>query len=148
MGRCIAPCAGGVSPEEYSYLVKCAARVLDGNVRDTEKSLTDEMTAAAEEMNFERAASLRDSIAALRKLSDKQKVVADAKINRDVFSLYTSETEGVLATLSIREGSLVGKNEFILSAEAPTAPEDVLNLILNYYESGISIPKEIMIDFF
>ena len=147
MGRCIAPCAGGVSPEEYSYLVKCAARVLDGNVRDTEKSLTDEMTAAAEEMNFERAASLRDSIAALRKLSDKQKVVADAKINRDVFSLYTSETEGVLATLSIREGSLVGKNEFILSAEAPTAPEDVLNLILNYYESGISIPKEIMIDF-
>ena len=147
MGRCIAPCAGGVSAEEYAYLVKCAERVLDGNVRETEKSLTDEMMAAADEMNFERAASLRDSIAALKRLSDKQKVVADAKINRDVFSLYTSETEGVLATLSIREGSLVGKNEFILSAEAPTSPEDVLNLILNYYESGISIPKEIMIDF-
>lgn len=147
MGRCIAPCAGGVGAEEYAYLVKCAERVLDGNVRETEKSLTDEMMAAADEMNFERAASLRDSIAALKRLSDKQKVVADAKINRDVFSLYTSETEGVLATLSIREGSLVGKNEFILSAEAPTSPEDVLNLILNYYESGISIPKEIMIDF-
>lgn len=147
MGRCIAPCAGGIGAEEYSYLVKCAARVLDGNIKETEKSLTEEMTAAAEDMNFERAASLRDSIAALKRLSDKQKVVADAKINRDVFSLFTSETEGVLATLSIREGSLVGKNEFILSAEAPTSPEDVLNLILNYYESGISIPREIMIDF-
>lgn len=147
MGRCIAPCAGGIGAEEYSYLVKCAARVLDGNIKETEKSLTDEMMAAADDMNFERAAALRDSIAALKRLSDKQKVVADAKINRDVFSLYTSETEGVLATLSIREGSLVGKNEFILSAEAPTSPEDVLNLILNYYESGISIPREIMIDF-
>ncbi len=147
MGRCIAPCAGGVSAEEYSYLVKCASHVLDGNIKDTEKSLTAEMTLAAENMNFERAAALRDSIAALKRLSDKQKVVADTKINRDVFALYTSETEGVLATLSIREGSLVGKNEFILSAEAPTSPEDMLNLILNYYEGGISIPREVMIDF-
>ena len=147
MGRCVAPCAGGVGSEEYSYLVKCAAHVLDGNIKETERSLTSEMTLAAEDMNFERAAALRDSIAALRRLSDKQKVVADAKINRDIFALYTSETEGVLATLSVREGSLVGKNEFLLSAEAPTSPEDMLNLILNYYESGISIPREIMIDF-
>ncbi len=147
MGRCIAPCAGGVNAEEYSYLVKCASHVLDGNIKETERNLTDEMTIAAEELNFERAAALRDSISALKRLSDKQKVVADTKINRDVFALYTSETEGVLATLSIREGSLVGKNEFLLSAEAPTSPEDMLNLILNYYEGGISIPREIMIDF-
>ena len=147
MGRCIAPCAGGVTSLEYSYLVKCASYVLDGNIRETEKNLTIQMELAAEEMNFERAAALRDSIAALRRLSDKQKVVADAKINRDVFALYTSETEGILATLSIREGALVGKNEFLLSREAPTSPEDILNLILNYYEGGISIPREIMIDF-
>ena len=147
MGRCIAPCAGGVDKEDYSYLVKCASHVLDGNIKDTENNLTSEMMLAAEEMNFERAAALRDSISALKRLSDKQKVVADLKINRDVFALYTSETEGILATLSIREGSLVGKNEFLLSAEAPTSPEDMLNLILSYYESGISIPKEVMIDF-
>jgi excinuclease ABC subunit C len=105
------------------------------------------MIAAAEELNFEKAAAYRDSITALKKLSEKQKVVADARINRDVFSLFTSTTEGVLGALSIREGSLISKNEFILSAAEPTSPEDILNIILNYYESGISIPPEIMIDF-
>ena len=147
MGRCIAPCTGAVSAEEYRYLVKSAAYVLDGNIRETIKSLTEEMLAASEDMNFERAAALRDSIASLKKLTEKQKVVADAKINRDVFALYTSATMGVLATLTVREGSLTGKNEFILSAQSPTSPEDMLSLILSYYEGGISIPREILIDF-
>ena len=147
MGRCIAPCAGGVSTEEYSYLVKCASFVLDGHLKGALDDLTADMMTAAEELNFEKAASYRDSIIALKKLSEKQKVVADSRINRDVFSLFTSETEGVLGVLSIREGSLISKNEFILSAAEPTSPEDILNIILNYYESGISIPAEIMIDF-
>ena len=146
MGRCIAPCTGSISKEDYSYLVKRAAEVLDGNVRETQKKLTEDMMAAAEEMNFERAAALRDSIAALNRLSEKQKVVADSKINRDVFSLYTSELDAVLATLSIRDGALVSKNEFFLSANEPTSPEDILNLILMHYESGISIPREIITD--
>lgn len=147
MGRCIAPCAGGVSAEDYGYLVRSAAKVLDGNIGDTLKSLTDDMTAAAEEMNFERAAALRDSIAALGKLSEKQKVVADAKVDRDVFALYTSNTEGVLAVLSIREGSLISKNEFMLSAAEPTNSEDIVGLIADYYEESMSIPREIMLGF-
>lgn len=147
MGRCIAPCAGGVEKEDYAYLIKCAARVLDGNIGETLKNLTDEMLLAADELNFEKAAALRDSIEALKKLSEKQKVVADAKIDRDVFALYTSEVDGTLATLSIRGGALISKNEFMLSAAEPTSPEDLLNLILSYYESGISIPREVMIDF-
>ena len=148
MGRCVAPCVpGAVSVYEFNGLIRSAAHVLDGNISATLKLLTDEMNTAAEDLNFERAATLRDSISALKQLSEKQKVVADAKINRDVFALYTSETEGVLATLTIREGALVGKNEFLLSAEAPTSPEDMLNLILNYYEDGVSIPPEIIIDF-
>ena len=147
MGRCIAPCAGGVDSEEYAYLVKCASFVLDGHIKGALDDLTADMMNAAEELQFEKAAAFRDSINALKKLSEKQKVVADSRINRDVFSLYTSETEGVLGALSIREGSLISKNEFILSAAEPTSPEDILNLILTYYEGGISIPPEIMIDF-
>ena len=148
MGRCIAPCvAGAVDVSEYNELIKCAAHVLDGNISATLKSLTEDMNTASEDLNFERAAMIRDSIAALKKLSEKQKVVADLKINRDVFALYTSPTEGVLATLTIREGSLIGKNEFMLSKEAPTAAEDMLNLILSYYEDGVNIPPEIIIDF-
>ena len=148
MGRCIAPCVkGAVSPEEYRELVKNASHVLDGNISSTLKDLSEAMMRAADDLNFERAATLRDSIEALKKLSEKQKVVADAKINRDVFALFTSETEGVFSVLTIREGALVGKNEFMLSRDAIASSEDALNLILNYYEGGISIPPEVIVGF-
>ena len=147
MGRCIAPCAGGVSAVEYRALVKCAEGVLDGNVKKTTEMLTAEMYAASEAMQYERAAALRDSIRALNSLCEKQKVVADAKVNRDVFSLYTSETEGVLALLSIRGGALVNKNEFILSLGELTTPEDAVSLIVGYYDGAANPPREIMVDF-
>ena len=147
MGRCIAPCAGGVSAAEYRSLVRCAESVLDGNVRDTKALLAAEMNDAAEKMEFERAAVLRDSIVALDRLSEKQKVVADSKVNRDVFSLYTSETEGVLAMLSIRGGALVNKNEFILSLSELTSPDDAVSLIVGYYDASALPPREIMLDF-
>ena len=147
MGRCIAPCAGGVSAVEYRALVRCAEGVLDGNVKKTTEMLTAEMYAASEEMQYERAAALRDSIRALGALCEKQKVVADAKVNRDVFSLYTSETEGVLALLSIRGGALVNKNEFILSLGELTTPEDAVSLIVSYYDGAADPPREIMVDF-
>ena len=148
MGRCVAPCVkGAITPEEYRELVKNASYVLDGNVSRTLKELNESMLSAADELNFERAAAIRDSIEALKKLSEKQKVVADIKINRDVFALYTSDTESVFASLTIREGALVGKNEFMLSREAIASSEDALNLILNYYEGGISIPSEVIVGF-
>ena len=87
IGRCIAPCTGKISAEEYGALVRRAEHVLDGNARETKEELRLLMEAAAEELEFERAASLRDSIAALDALSEKQKVVADVKVSRDVFSL-------------------------------------------------------------
>ncbi len=147
MGRCIAPCAGGVSPEEYAARVRSAERVLDGGTAEAIAELTEKMNAAAEDLEFERAAALRDSIAALNKLSEKQKVVADGKVSRDVFSLYTSETEGVLAMLTVRGGALVNKSEFILSSSELTSPEDALPLIVDHYDTGRNYPKEVLLDF-
>ena len=147
MGRCIAPCTGKVSADEYRALVKCAEWVLDGNVKSTKELLRSEMERASEDMEFERAASLRDSIFALEKLSEKQKVVADGKVNRDVFAIYTSETEGVMAMLSVRGGALVNKSEFVLSVNELTSPEDAVSLIVDYYDSSGNIPREVMLDF-
>ena len=113
----------------------------------TLEMLRTDMTDAAENMEFERAATLRDSIRALEILSEKQKVVADAKVNCDVFSLYTSETEGVLAILSIRGGALVNKNEFVLSLSELTSPEDALSLIVSYYDTSGAVPREVLVDF-
>lgn len=147
MGRCIAPCAGGVSAEEYAALVKRAARVLSGDTKDIVEELTAEMLAASEEMEFERAAKLRDSIEALRKLSEKQKVVGDEKLSRDVFALATSGSIGALAMLSVRRGSLINKNEFEVSVGGEGGAEDAMSLIVAYYDSTGDTPREVMLDF-
>ena len=147
MGRCVAPCTGKVSAEEYRALVKCAEWVLDGNIKGTVSSLTREMELAAEEMEFERAAQLRDSIRALGALVEKQKVVADEKVMRDVFAVYIGETESVLSMLSVRGGALVNKNQFILSLADFNSEEDAVALIADYYDTAGNIPREIMLDF-
>ncbi len=147
IGRCIAPCTGKVTGVEYRSLVKCAEFVLDGNIKGTKEMLTEEMNDASIRMEFERAAVIRDSIYALDKLAEKQKVVADVKVNRDVFAIYTSETEGVLAMLSVRAGALVNKNEYILSLSELTSPDDAISLIADYYDTSGNVPREVMVDF-
>ncbi len=147
MGRCIAPCTGKVSSYEYRSLVKCAEWVLDGNVKSTRDMLNSEMLEASENLEFERAAAIRDSISALERLSEKQKVVADERVMRDVFAFYTSKTESVLAVLSIRSGALINKGEFILSLAELSDSEDAISLIANYYDGIGNVPREIMLDF-
>ena len=147
MGRCIAPCTGKVSAEEYCERIRLAEAVLGGNVAATRRKLQADMNEAALELNFEEAAIIRDSLLALDKLTEKQKVVADPKVDRDVFALYTSPTVGVLAILSVREGALINKNEFILSSSDLTSSEDALSLIVDYYDTVGNIPREIMLDF-
>ena len=147
MGRCVAPCTGKVDKTEYRSLVKCAEWVLDGNVKETLSMLTSQMNTASENMEFEKAALIRDSIYALEKLSEKQKVVADSKVNRDVFAIYMTETEGVLAVLSIRGGKLINKSEFILSVNETAILDDAISLVADYYDTAGNVPREIMLGF-
>ncbi len=146
MGRCIAPCTGKVSGAEYRALVKCAEWVLSGNVAGTRELLVSNMNEAAENLEFERAAAIRDSIKALEQLSEKQKVVADERVSRDIFALYTSPAESILAMLTIRGGALINKNEFTLTG-GEVSGEDVISLIADYYDSDGDTPREILLDF-
>ncbi|MBQ1260966.1 MAG: UvrB/UvrC motif-containing protein, partial [Clostridia bacterium] len=146
MGRCLAPCAGGVSAEEYRAGVACAEWVLDGNIAGTRAMLEASMLEASEAVEFERAAALRDSIRALTALKEKQKVVADSKVNRDVFAIYKGEAESILAVLSVRGGALINKNELTISDDG-ASEEELISLIASYYDTGIDAPSEIMLDF-
>ena len=145
MGRCIAPCKGDVTPETYGELVRGAKGVLAGNIRKTEAALTDLMMQAAEREQFELAAHYRDAIAGLQHLQEKQKVVGDADENRDIFALWQDDICGVLAVLSVREGKLQNKQEFLFSASALTGEEDLSALITTFYEGAAHIPPEVLV---
>ena len=147
MGRCVAPCTGNVTPEDYRRRVRDAGRVLDGNTGEAKEQLRLDMERAAEMMEFERAAAIRDQLFALDKLSEKQKVVADSKVNRDVFAICFTEGVGIMSALSIREGALVNKNAFLLSAVDPIGNEEAVSLIAAHYEDGGNIPREVMLAF-
>ncbi len=147
MDRCVAPCTGKVSPEEYRELIKGAERVLQGGSGEVKADIERRMNIAAEALEFERAAYFRDQIAALDKLYERQKVVADAKVNRDIFAVDFSSSVGVLAMLSIRGGALINKNEFLLSASEPPTNEELVSLIASHYDEWGNVPREIMLDF-
>ena len=147
IGRCIAPCTGKVSSEDYRARIRAAERVLDGNVTEAKEQLRRDMEYAAELMEFERAAAIRDSIAALDKLSEKQKVVADVRVNRDVFAICQVDGVGMMSMLSVRGGALVNKNSFLLSAADTIGSDEAVSLIASHYDGGASIPKEVMLAF-
>ena len=147
IGRCIAPCTGKVSSEDYRSRIKAAERVLDGNVTEAKEQLRLDMEYAAELMEFERAAAIRDSIAALDKLSEKQKVVADGRVNRDVFAICQVDGVGMMYMLSVRGVALVNKNSFLLSAADTIGSDEAVSLIASHYDGGASIPKEVMLAF-
>ena len=147
MGRCVAPCAGGIDEGEYRALIRSAARILEGNTKETKAELEKSMLRAAEREAFELAAHYRDGIAALDRLGDRQKVVSDESVSRDVFALYENELSGVLAVLCIRSGKLISKNEFLFSANELTETEDLSALLHAYYREIADFPREILTDF-
>lgn len=147
MGRCLAPCAGGVSEEEYRRTVDAACAVLGGNVRSTVALLEEQMQAHALGERFEEAARCRDSINALRALTDRQKVLADAGVEQDILAVYSDEVCGVLARLAVRDGKLCGKEEFVFSAAEIAEGEALSAFLYEYYREREQIPREILLGF-
>ena len=147
MGRCLAPCAGGITPEEYRERIRSAERVLDGNTTEVREKLRLDMESAAELLEFERAAAIRDQLIALEKLSEKQKVVADVNVSRDVFAITFTEGVGAMSLLSIRGGALVNKSVFLLSALDTVSADEAISLIASYYDTAGSLPREVMLAF-
>lgn len=146
MKRCVAPCTGGVTLERYHALIRAAEGVLAGNLRETRASLTASMTEAAEREQFELAAHYRDCLAALTRLSEKQKVVGDADENRDVLALWQDDLCAVLAVLSVRDGKLHEKREYLLTDNALEG-DDYSSLVSAFYETPDAVPPEVLVSF-
>ena len=146
MGKCCAPCADAISKKAYNELIKSAKRVLDGRTAETVAELEREMLAFAEKEQFEDALRCRNSIFALKKLSDKQKAVTSEKAELDAVSLYTDDICGVISVLSIRRGLLNSKNEFLFSADEISDSEAFSAFLFDYYSKASSLPREILLD--
>ncbi|MCX7925511.1 MAG: excinuclease ABC subunit UvrC [Fimbriimonadales bacterium] len=148
MGRCLAPCAGLASPDEYRQIVQQVALFLEGKGDDLIKQLTAQMEQAAENLEFERAAKLRDQIHALQEVLQRQKVAQPDGVNEDVIALVKDERGACVQMFFIRNGKLLGQRSFFLSEGAEENPNAIMNEFLKqYYQDAPEVPERILLPY-
>ena len=146
MKQCCGVCMGHVTKEEYNELIKCAVDILKGNTRGAISSLEEQMYAYSEAEQYEAAIKCRDTIRALEKIRERQKVVDSPDAEYDVIALYSDELCSSLAIYSVREGVLNGKNEYIFGADKILDEAALTAFLVDYYSHSDSIPKKIVFD--
>ncbi len=148
LGQCCGVCTGKVSPEEYRERIRVAADILRGNSLSTRRRIREEMSVAAENEEFEKAAALRDTLFALENLSEKQKVVASPDTAEDVFGFYRDDLGAVMSVFYVREGALVDKTEAVFSPdEMLNESEAILTFLYEHYKSRTDIPPRVLLSF-
>ncbi len=145
--KCEGPCEGLASRERYNEMVNQVAKVLRGKTEDLIIELKNQMNEASANLEFERAADLRDRLEQLQVYSSRQKVVSNDFEDRDIIS-SAYEGKDVSATiLNIRSGKLVGKRQLTLSIEENEEAAQIYSAIIKfYYNEFVEVPKEIVLE--
>lgn len=144
IGQCSGPCHGKISREEYAELVRGAVALLSGREDDVLKMLQGQMREAAKAMEFEKAALLRDRIAAIAATVERQKVVAHGGGDLDVFGLWGDGREGAIVVLIIRGGRLLDRRSYRLPSLLEG--EDLLDTaVQQFYAQGNTPPPLILL---
>ncbi len=143
--QCSAPCRGKMSKEDYNEAVNEALDFIRGGSAGTLKKLGDKMTEASENLEFEKAARIRDTIQAINRMKDKQKVVESKIREQDVIAVALGNTKCVVAVLKFSEGRLYDRENFSFT-EAENLSELRSEFIRQYYSDRDKIPPQVTVD--
>ena len=143
--RCLAPCAGYVSKDEYGQMIKSVCMVLDGRTTELERDLKQRMQAAAEDYAFEEAARLRDQLQAVERLNESQKAVTNNGGDMDIIGFAQDMTGNCLQIFFVRKGKLIGRDNFFLQDGGEAQQEVLTAFIKQYYNDATFIHREIVL---
>lgn len=143
--RCLAPCAGLVSREEYGSMIKAVCMVLDGRTAELERDLKKGMQAAAENYAFEEAARLRDQLQAVERLNEQQKAVTSNNTDMDIIGFAQDMTGICIQIFFVRKGKLLGRDNFFLQDEETSRAEVLTAFVKQYYNDASFVPREIVL---
>ena len=141
---CTAPCTGKVKFADYNESVEQALSFLKGGSSNSVKDLTKKMEEAAENLEFERAARIRDKISAIKKMGDKQKVVANKVLDEDVIASFSDGHKTCFQVFRFEGGRLFDRESFIF--DSGDSEGETEEFILRYYTIRGDVPKNIAID--
>ena len=142
--RCLAPCAGYVSKEEYAQRVEKTMAFLSGNYEDAERLLKEKMQQFAEEEQFELALAARDKIAMLRRLGGRRITSMPQGVDADVWAIATNGLYTAVSLLVTRKGIMQGARTFSLEAGAGEGGEALTSLLTQFY-SAHEVPHELIL---
>jgi excinuclease ABC subunit C len=145
MGRCLGPCCEGVDPNQYREVVQQVRMFLAGKNRDLLEVLQKKMEEESEELHFEAAAKIRDQIASIEQVVEKQKIVSTDFLDQDVIGFHRQDHKIVVYPLFVRAGRLMGGRGFVISSAGLLDEEVLSSFVLQYYREGRFIPEQILI---
>lgn len=143
---CTAPCARYVNKEEYGRSIKKIIDLLNGKENEVIDDLKYRMNEAAEALDFERAAALRDKILAVEKIRERQKIISGNFENEDFINIYNDEEDWCAQVFFVREGKIIGREHFILDNSIFDEKSEIIsNFIKDFYGGTAFIPKTIYV---
>lgn len=145
IGKCMAPCSGGVTSTEYRNMIFDIVAFFEGRFDGIEAKLQETMEAQAEAMEFEKAASTRDRLKALRNISKNQKIFLNIKRDIDAIGLYSDAGETAIRKLEVRDGKIVGSSVYFLKGDSESGSDVLKTFLMQYYEHAPMLPPTILI---
>ena len=145
IGRCLAPCMGYVTKEEYRKQIDEIIDLLEGKVDKIVKELKIQMQESAEKMDYEKAATIRDRIQAIERVSEKQKVSNISENNIDVIGIAKSELQVCIEIFFVRGSKMVGREHYFYPDLKDMEEKEILSgFVKQYYLDNPNIPNRIM----
>jgi excinuclease ABC subunit C len=147
INKCSGPCVGRVSPEDHRRIVEDFVAFMDGRTRPTLQRLEAEMRQAAEQLNFELAARLRDQLASVRKAMERQQMVSSSAEDFDIAAFAEDDLEASVQVFFVRRGRVVGRRGFVVDkVEALDTPALAATFVQQLYgDRADEVPREVFL---
>lgn len=144
--KCLGPCGGHISKEEYGKMINDIIDILSGKETYVTKMLKSDMEKAAEELEFEKAASLRDKILSINAIAEKQKIFKTMEGDEDFINIEQDEKDSCIQVFFSRDGKVIGREHFIFENTANESIGEIIeDFIGSFYGGTAKIPKTIYV---
>ncbi len=146
--HCLGPCIGIVSKEEYAEVIKQVILFLEGKREMVVQELQSKMKEAAEALDFEKAALLRDQIQAIDRVIEGQRIATTVKGEQDIIAFASDKDQAYVQVFFIRSGKLIGRESFVLQGTRSEQPEQIMtNFVKQFYNSAPHIPLLLLLQY-
>ena len=144
--KCLSPCSGRVSKEAYMELISQIMLFLEGRQDQVIRAMKTQMQEASDSLDFERAASIRDAVRAIERVTERQKIVLQSRSDIDVIGCFRDEADSCAQVFFIRSGKLIGRERFFITNIDDMPDCEMLTaFVKQYYSEATFIPDEVLL---